>query len=31
VLLVILAILPWLLGRWILFATALIESIPERL
>jgi flagellar biosynthesis protein FliQ len=31
VLLVILAILPWLLGRWIMFATALIESIPERL
>src|SRR3954467_7774516 len=31
VLLVVLAILPWLLGRWIAFAAALIESIPERL
>jgi flagellar biosynthetic protein FliQ len=31
VLLVVLAILPWLLGRWIVFATTLIESIPERL
>jgi len=31
VVLVILAMLPWLLGRWIAFATALFESIPERL
>jgi flagellar biosynthesis protein FliQ len=31
VLLVVLAILPWLLGRWLTFAVALIESIPERL
>jgi flagellar biosynthesis protein FliQ len=31
VLLVMLAILPWLLGRWVMFAVALIESIPERL
>jgi flagellar biosynthesis protein FliQ len=31
VLLVVIAILPWLLGRWILFAVTLIESIPERL
>ena len=29
--LVVLALLPWLLGRWITFAAALIESIPERL
>jgi flagellar biosynthesis protein FliQ len=31
VLVVLLAILPWLLGRWLTFAVALIESIPERL
>ena len=31
VLLVVLALLPWLMGRWIGFATHLIESIPERL
>ena len=31
VLLVVLALLPWLLGRWVGFATQLIESIPERL
>jgi flagellar biosynthesis protein FliQ len=31
VLVVVLAILPWLLGRWVTFAVALIESIPERL
>ena len=31
VLLVVLALLPWLLGRWVVFATHLIESIPERL
>jgi flagellar biosynthesis protein FliQ len=31
VLVVVLALLPWLLGRWITFAVALIESIPERL
>ncbi len=31
VLLVVLALLPWLLGRWIGFFTQLIESIPERL
>lgn len=31
VLVVILALLPWLLGRWITFAVALVESIPERL
>jgi flagellar biosynthesis protein FliQ len=31
VVLVVLALLPWLLGRWITFAAALIESIPERL
>ncbi len=29
VLLVVLAILPWLLGRWIMFAVGLIESIPD--
>jgi flagellar biosynthesis protein FliQ len=28
---VVLALLPWLLGRWITFAAALIASIPERL
>jgi flagellar biosynthesis protein FliQ len=28
---VVLAMLPWLLGRWIGFAVSLIESIPERL
>jgi flagellar biosynthesis protein FliQ len=27
----VLVLLPWLLGRWITFAVALIESIPERL
>jgi flagellar biosynthesis protein FliQ len=31
VLLVVLAFLPWLLGRWVGFATQLIASIPERL
>jgi flagellar biosynthesis protein FliQ len=31
VLVVLLALLPWLLGRWLTFAIALIESIPERL
>lgn len=31
VLLVVLALLPWLLGRWVAFAAALIESIPSRL
>ncbi|MBV8610473.1 MAG: flagellar biosynthetic protein FliQ, partial [Singulisphaera sp.] len=31
VLLVVLAILPWLVGRWIAFAVGLIEGIPERL
>jgi flagellar biosynthesis protein FliQ len=31
VLLVVLALLPWLLGRWVGFATQLIASIPERL
>jgi flagellar biosynthesis protein FliQ len=31
VIVVVLALLPWLLGRWITFAVALIESIPERL
>jgi flagellar biosynthesis protein FliQ len=31
VLVVVLALLPWLLGRWLMFAVALIESIPERL
>jgi flagellar biosynthesis protein FliQ len=31
VVLVVLALLPWLLGRWVMFAAALIESIPERL
>jgi flagellar biosynthesis protein FliQ len=31
VLVVLLALLPWLLGRWLTFAVALIESIPERL
>jgi flagellar biosynthesis protein FliQ len=31
VLLVVLALLPWLLGRWIMFAASLIASIPERL
>jgi flagellar biosynthesis protein FliQ len=28
VLLVVLVILPWMLGRWVVFATHLIESIP---
>ena len=31
VVVVLLALLPWLLGRWLTFAVALIESIPERL
>ena len=31
VLLVVLAILPWLVGRWVAFAVGLIEGIPERL
>jgi flagellar biosynthesis protein FliQ len=31
VVLVVLAALPWLLGRWSLFAVRLIESIPDRL
>jgi flagellar biosynthetic protein FliQ len=31
VVLVVLALLPWLIGRWVMFAAALIESIPERL
>lgn len=31
VLLVVLAGLPWLVGRWLAFATGLIESIPDRL
>ena len=31
VLLVVLALLPWLMGRWVGFATQLIGSIPERL
>ncbi len=31
VLLVVLALLPWLLGRWVMFAASLIASIPERL
>ena len=31
VLVVLLTLLPWLLGRWLTFAVALIESIPERL
>jgi flagellar biosynthesis protein FliQ len=31
VLVVLLALLPWLLGHWLTFAAALIESIPERL
>ena len=31
VLLVVLALLPWLIGRWVGFATQLIASIPERL
>lgn len=31
VVLVVLALLPWLLGRWITFAATLIGSIPERL
>ena len=31
VLLVVMALLPWLLGRWIGFTTQLIESIPGRL
>jgi flagellar biosynthesis protein FliQ len=31
VLVVLLALLPWLLGRWLTFAVTLIESIPERL
>jgi flagellar biosynthesis protein FliQ len=29
VLLVVLAILPWLVGRWMSFTVALISSIPE--
>lgn len=31
VLLVMLWLLPWLLGRWVTFATELIESIPGSL
>jgi flagellar biosynthetic protein FliQ len=31
VMLVVLALLPWLLGRWVGFASTLIESIPSRL
>ena len=31
VLLVVLGLLPWLIGRWVGFATQLIASIPERL
>jgi flagellar biosynthesis protein FliQ len=31
VVVVILAALPWLLGRWVMFAVRLIESIPDRL
>ena len=31
VVLVVLAALPWLLGRWSMFAVRLIESIPDRL
>jgi flagellar biosynthesis protein FliQ len=31
VVLVVLALLPWFLGRWITFAATLIGSIPERL
>jgi flagellar biosynthesis protein FliQ len=31
VLVAVLVLLPWLLGRWLTFAVALIESIPERL
>jgi flagellar biosynthesis protein FliQ len=31
VVVVVLVLLPWLFGRWITFAVALIESIPERL
>jgi flagellar biosynthesis protein FliQ len=31
VVLVVLALLPWLLGRWVMFAASLITSIPERL
>jgi flagellar biosynthetic protein FliQ len=28
---VVLALLPWFLGRWVAFAATLIGSIPERL
>ncbi len=31
VLLAVLAALPWLLGRWVAYAVALIGSIPDRL
>jgi flagellar biosynthesis protein FliQ len=31
VLLVMLLILPWLMGRWVMFATDLFESIPGML
>jgi flagellar biosynthesis protein FliQ len=31
VLLVVLALLPWLIGRWVGFATQMIASLPERL
>ncbi|MFO0892667.1 MAG: flagellar biosynthetic protein FliQ [Isosphaeraceae bacterium] len=31
VLLVLLAILPWLLGQWIAFTVELIQSVPELL
>jgi flagellar biosynthesis protein FliQ len=31
VLVAALAILPWLLGRWVMFAASLIESIPDHL
>jgi flagellar biosynthesis protein FliQ len=31
VLLVVLLLVPWLASRWVVFAVALFESIPERL
>jgi flagellar biosynthesis protein FliQ len=31
VIVVLLAALPWLLGRWVMFAIRLIETIPDRL
>jgi flagellar biosynthesis protein FliQ len=31
VMVAVLAILPWLIGRWVMFAVTLFDSIPEHL